>query len=278
VRGEQAQRSARAAAVPPAVGCAPARAHKKVAVVQSNYIPWKGYFDLMARVDEFVLYDDVQYTRRDWRNRNRLKTPQGVQWLTIPVQVKGRYLQRIDETFVSDPNWSERHWATLEGWYSKAPYFSSYKSLLEDMYKNTRERKLSAINRRFLQTLRDALGIDTPLSSSSDYPGEGRKTERLLSICRASGATHYLSGPAAREYLDEDAFATAGIAVEWMSYEGYPEYPQLHPPFEHAVSVLDLLLNVGERAPEYMLGAPHAGATQGLEAERGSTSLEVERG
>jgi hypothetical protein len=232
-----------------------ARTRKTVAIVQSNYIPWKGYFDLMARVDEFVLYDDVQYTRRDWRNRNRLKSPQGVQWLTIPVQVKGRYLQRIDETFVSDPNWGERHWATLRGWYGRAPFFSHYEPLLEDLYRNTREHKLSVINRHFLRVLRDALGIATPLSSSSDYPSEGHKTERLLGICRAAEASHYLSGPAAREYLDEETFAAAGIAVEWMSYEGYPEYPQLHPPFEHGVSVLDLLLNVGERSPEYMLAA-----------------------
>jgi hypothetical protein len=228
---------------------------KAIAIVQSNYIPWKGYFDLMARVDELVLYDDVQYTRRDWRNRNRLKTPQGVQWLTIPVQVKGRYLQRIDETFVSDPRWGERHWATLQGWYGKAPFFARYAPLLEDLYRNTREHKLSAINRRFLQALCDELGIATPLSSSADYPSEGHKTERLLGICQAAGATHYLSGPAAREYLEEELFAAAGIAVEWMSYEGYPEYPQLHPPFEHAVSVLDLLLNVGEDAPAYMLAA-----------------------
>ncbi len=230
---------------------------KTVAIVQSNYVPWKGYFDLMARVDEFVLYDDVQYTRRDWRNRNRLKSPEGVRWLTIPVQVKGRYLQRIDETMVSDPRWGERHWATLAGWYGRAPFFQTYREALEDLYRDTRERELSAINRRFLEMLRDALGIATPLTSSTDYPSGGQKTERLLGICQAAGARCYVSGPAAREYLDEERFRAAGIEVEWMSYEGYPEYPQLHPPFEHAVSVLDLLLNVGAEAPRYMLGVGH---------------------
>jgi hypothetical protein len=228
---------------------------KTVAIVQSNYIPWKGYFDLMARVDEFILYDDVQYTRRDWRNRNRLKSPEGVRWLTIPVQVKGRYLQRIDETFVSDPRWGEHHWATLRGWYGKAPFFKRYRETLEDLYRNTREHELSAINRRFLETLRDLLGIATPLTSSADYQSGGEKTERLLGICQAAKASRYVSGPTARAYLEEDRFRAVGIEVEWMSYEGYPEYPQLQPPFEHGVSVVDLLLNVGDEAPRYMLGS-----------------------
>lgn len=228
---------------------------KTVAILQSNYVPWKGYFDLMARADEFILYDDVQYTRRDWRNRNRFKSPEGVRWLTIPVQVKGRYLQRIDETLVSDPGWAETHWATVRSWYGKAPFFKRYEAVLKSLYVERRDLALSAINRRFLEGLRDLLGIATPLSSSSDYASSGQKTERLLGICKAAGASSYLSGPAAREYLDEESFRAAGVQVEWMSYEGYPEYPQLHGPFEHGVSVLDLLLNVGEEAPKYMLGA-----------------------
>jgi hypothetical protein len=230
-------------------------AGKTVAIVQSNYVPWKGYFDLMRRVDEFILYDDVQYTRRDWRNRNRFKSPQGTQWLTIPVQVKGRYTQRIDETLVSDPAWAQRHWLTLRSWYRKAPFFKHYEAVLEGLYMGQRDLALSAINRRFLEGLRDLLGIKTPLSSSSDYATSGQKTERLLGICQAAGASTYLSGPAAREYLEEERFRDAGIVVEWMSYEGYPEYPQLHGPFEHGVSVIDLLLNVGEEAPRYMLAS-----------------------
>lgn len=226
---------------------------KSVAIVQSSYVPWKGYFDLMRRVDEFVLYDDVQYTRRDWRNRNRFKSPQGVQWLTIPVQVKGRYTQRIDETLVSEPAWAERHWQTLRSWYRKAPFFKRYEPVLEGLYMGWRDLSLSAINRRFLEGLRLELDIATPLSSSGDYASSGVKTERLLGICRAAGASTYVSGPAARAYLEEERFRAEGIAVEWMSYEGYPEYPQLHGPFEHGVSVLDLLLNVGEEAPRYML-------------------------
>jgi hypothetical protein len=230
---------------------------KLVAIVQSSYVPWKGYFDLMAMVDEFIIYDDVQYTRRDWRNRNRLKSPEGVRWLTIPVQVKGRYHQRIDETVISDPSWTERHWATLIAWYGRAPFFELYRPVLEELYLSMNDRYLSRVNRRFLETLSDLLGISTVFSNSSDYPCEGSKTDRLVGICSAAGASRYLSGPAARSYLDEASFYTQGIAVEWMTYDGYSVYPQLHPPFDHHVSVLDLLLNVGEDAPKYMLGGVH---------------------
>jgi len=228
---------------------------KTIAILQTNYVPWKGYFDLMRLVDEFVLYDDVQYTRRDWRNRNRLKSPNGVRWLTIPVQVKGKYFQRIDETVVSDPDWAARHWSTLLDWYGRAPFFERYRPVLEDLYMGLRERHLSQINRTFLEILRDLLGISTPLRWSSEYGAAGAKTERLLAICHAANADCYVSGPAARAYLDEARFQAEGIEVEWMSYDGYPEYPQLYPPFDHSVSVLDLLFNVGDAAPLYMLGA-----------------------
>jgi hypothetical protein len=230
---------------------------KSVAIVQSSYVPWKGYFDLIGRVDEFIIYDDVQYTRRDWRNRNRLKTPDGVRWLTIPVRVKGRYHQRIDETLIDDPSWASRHWASLRTWYGRAPFFELYRPVLEDLYLGTNDLSLSRINRRFLQTLCDILCIRTDLSWSSDYPCEGEKTSRLISICKAAGASRYLTGPAARSYLDEDSFRAEGIAVEWMTYEGYPAYPQPYPPFDHHVSVLDLLFNVGEDATRYMLGGAY---------------------
>jgi hypothetical protein len=227
---------------------------KTVAILQSNYVPWKGYFDVMRRVDEFILYDDVQYTRRDWRNRNLLKSPAGIRWLTIPVQVKGRYLQDIDETIISDPEWGERHWATLVAWYARAPFFQRYRATIEGLYHEVRDPCLSEINRRFLEALRDLLGISTPLVPSRQYFATGRGTERLVHICRAAGASRYLTGPAARRYLDEARFRAAGIEVMWMSYEGYPEYPQLYPPFDHHVSALDLLFSVGDDAPRYMLG------------------------
>jgi hypothetical protein len=229
---------------------------KSVAILQSSYVPWKGYFDLMNSVDEFIILDSVQYTRRDWRNRNRLKSPTGVRWLTIPVQVKGRYLQNIDETIVSDPNWAVKHWSTLLSWYRRAPSFERYSPLLERLYLGIHERHLSRINRRFLETLRDLLHISTPITSSEDYPCEQERSERLLAICHAAGAGRYVSGPSARAYLDEERFREEGVEVTWMSYDGYPEYEQLYPPFDHRVSVLDLLFSVGEDAPRYMLGHP----------------------
>jgi hypothetical protein len=225
---------------------------KHVAIVQSCYIPWKGYFDLINLVDEFVLYDDRQYTRRDWRNRNRIKTPQGSQWLTIPVEVKGRYDQRIDEARISDPEWADRHWKTLEHNYRAAPHFEDYSDTLASLYGGATDPRLSTVNRAFLETICRLLGIETSLSWSTDYDAHGTKTDRLVSLCQASGATDYLSGPSAKEYMDESRFEEAGIQLEYMNYSGYPEYPQLHPPFEHEVTVLDLLFNAGPEAPQYM--------------------------
>lgn len=225
---------------------------KRVAIVQSCYIPWKGYFDLINLVDEFILYDDRQYTRRDWRNRNRIKTPQGTQWLTIPVEVKGRYTQRIDRTRIGEPDWAEKHWKTLIHNYASAPHFDDYSGRLEALYAGTDSSLLSVVNRTFLETICDLLGIETRLSWSTDYEAEGSKTERLVSLCQRAGASTYLSGPRAREYMDERLFGEAGIELDYIEYSGYPEYPQPHPPFDHAVTVLDLLFSVGEDATRYM--------------------------
>jgi hypothetical protein len=225
---------------------------KRVAIVQSCYIPWKGYFDLINLVDEFILYDDRQYTRRDWRNRNRIKTPQGSQWLTIPVEVKGRYDQRIDETRISDPAWAEKHWKTLTHNYGSAAHFADYRDTFQELYERATDPLLSQTNRHFLEAIHVLLGIETQLSWSTDYEANGSKTERLVSLCRAAGATAYLSGPSAREYMDEILFDEAGIELGYMDYSGYPEYDQPHPPFDHGVTVLDLLFSVGEDAPRYM--------------------------
>lgn len=227
---------------------------KRLAVLQSNYIPWKGYFDLMNSVDEFIVYDAVQMTNNDWRNRNVIKTCDGLKWLTIPV--RHRFGQRIDETEVATSSWARRHWLTLEQNYRSAPWFSEYASALKRLYEEVAdERLLSRINCRFLAWVRSVLGICTRLTQSSEYDLAGDRLERLVSLCRQAGATEYLSGPAARGYLDERMFADAGIAVHYMDYSRYPEYPQLHGPFEHKVSVLDLILNTGPRAPEYAWGS-----------------------
>jgi WbqC-like protein family len=233
---------------------------KSVAIVQSSYIPWKGYFDLIDSVDEFILYDDQQYTRRDWRNRNRIKTAQGTMWLTIPVNVKGRYHQRIDETTVSDPDWASRHWKTIEHAYRHAPHFEEQRDVLQRLYSESDEELLSAVNRRFLHAICDLLAIRTRITSSAEYEAEGAKTERIVSLCRAAGATSYLSGPTARAYLDESRFEEAGIELRFMDYSGYPEYEQLYPPFEHAVSVIDLIVHTGPAARRYMKSLSSIGA------------------
>ncbi len=225
---------------------------KRVAIIQSNYIPWKGNFDIINQVDEFILYDDRQYTRRDWRNRNLIKTTHGLHWLTIPVQVKGRFKQRIDETLISDPQWAERHWKTIEQAYSAAPHFRTYRDVIAGLYRASLEPRLSVVNRRFLEAICRLLGIHTTFSWCTDYEATGHGTERLVSLCLAAGAGLYLSGPAARAYIDEALFREASVQLKYMDYSGYPEYPQLHGSFEHGVSILDLLFNAGPDAPRYM--------------------------
>ena len=227
-------------------------AHKCVAIVQSCYIPWKGYFDLIRAADEFILLDEVQFTKRDWRSRNRIKTKDGLCWLTVPVHTKGRYQQRIMDTTISDPAWSERHWQTIQGAYARAPFFDAYATQVRQAYEQATSERLSEVNRSLTEVLCQLLGITTPIRWSSEYhPREGRN-ERLIDLCVKSGATDYLSGPSARGYVDEAAFAEAGVTVHFVDYSGYREYPQPYPPFEHGVSVLDLLFCMGPESPEYL--------------------------
>jgi len=229
-------------------------AGKRVAITQSDYIPWKGYFDLIHLVDEFILFDDAQYTRRDWRNRNRIKTPRGAVWLTIPVRTKGGYAdQRIRDTVVSDPHWNRSHWNSIVHAYSRAKHFQTFREPFEQLYLDADSTLLSCINHRFLVAICGMLGIRTKISWSMDYRLVAGKTERLVDLCRQAGATEYVSGPRARAYLDEQLFRDAGIAVRYMDYDGYPEYRQLFPPFEHSVSIIDLLFNEGHDSTRYMI-------------------------
>jgi len=230
--------------------------NKKVAIVQSNYIPWRGYFDLIGSVDEFILFDDMQYTRRDWRNRNVIKTPNGPTWLTIPVEVRGKYFQKIRETVVSDRSWGRSHWKTIAHSYSRAKCFALYKEFFEELYLNSGETLLSQVNFRFLSAVCRLLGIGTKISWSMDYRLVEGKTERLVSLCKQAGAGEYVSGPAARDYLDEEMFRAEGVRLRYMDYSGYPEYGQLFPPFEPRVSVIDLILNEGPDAAKYMKHCP----------------------
>jgi hypothetical protein len=225
---------------------------KKVAIVQSNYIPWKGYFDMIAAVDEFILYDDVQYTRRDWRNRNQIKTPQGRQWLTVPVKVKGRYEQSIRETEIDGTQWARAHWKALAQNYRRAPHFAQVAARFEPLYLKREHTHLSPLNRALIEAACAYLGITTKISNSWDYASIDGRTERLADLCAQSGGTEYVSGPAARDYIQERVFSERGIRLTWFEYAGYPEYPQLWGGYAHGVSILDLLFNCGHDAPRYM--------------------------
>ncbi len=221
----------------------------KVLITQSNYIPWKGYFDAISKVDLIVLYDEMQYTRRDWRNRNRIKTPSGLKWLTIPVKAKGNYYQKINEIEVLDSSWAEKHWKTLYHTYGKAPCFEQYASFVETLYERAAEcRLLSDVNYLFLSEISRLLGIDTQFAWSRDFELRGDKSERILNLCHDLGATDYYTGPAAKEYMDAEAFRQQGVEIHWLDYSSYRPYPQLYGEFEHGVTVLDTLFMMGPEA------------------------------
>jgi hypothetical protein len=205
---------------------------KKIAILQSSYIPWKGYFDMIAAVDEFILFDDMQYTKRDWRNRNQIKTPQGVLWLTVPV--------------------ASAHWKALAQNYRRAASFAEIAEWIEPLYLDAGYTHLHQLNRRLIEAICGWLGIKTTITNSWDYPAFEGKSERLAGLCAAAGGAEYVSGPSARNYIDEKVFAERGIKLTWFDYSGYPEYPQLWGRFEHGVTVLDLLFNCGKDAPRYM--------------------------
>lgn len=228
---------------------------KKIVITQSNYIPWKGYFDSIALVDEFILYDDMQYTRRDWRNRNLIKTVKGLQWLTIPVEVKGKFFQKIRDTKVSDKNWVKHHLKTIQFSYAKAKCFKEIFPFLEEIYLQAEKFDyLTEINFLFLRNIADYLNIATPIKFCWEYPYniEKDKNQRLVEICKLACATDYYSGPTAQNYMDIKLFNKNGIQVHWLNYSGYKEYGQLYPPFEHGVSIIDLLLNTGRDSVRYI--------------------------
>lgn len=225
---------------------------KRVAIVQSNYIPWKGYFDMIAAVDEFILYDDMQYTRRDWRNRNYIKTPQGLQWLTVPVRAKGKYHQKIRETEIESGDWASVHWKALVQNYRRAPHFHEISAWLEPLYLEQNHTHISQLNRRFIESICNYLAIKTVITSSWDYTLLDGKTERLADLCLQAGGVEYISGPAAKDYVDEKVFSDLGVKLTWFDYTGYPAYPQLWGEFTHGVTILDLLFNCGKDSHQYM--------------------------
>ena len=222
----------------------------KVGVIQSNYIPWRGYFDFIASVDLFVFHDDLQYTKGDWRNRNRIKTPTGAQWITVPVRYwKTELLIQETEVEASD-RWRRKHINQFCAAYGQAPHLSDAVGLLESGLMG-RDTTISALNVRLIRLICAYLGIETRMMMSSDLGVTGSKTPRLINLLTRVGASAYLSGPSARDYLDESMFKAADISLEYKTYD-YPAYPQLWGPFDGAVTVLDLIANCGTRSREFI--------------------------
>ncbi len=226
-------------------------ARKSVAILQSNYLPWKGYFQLIDESDVFVFYDDVQYTSGDWRNRNRIKTSTGTRWLTIPV-VRD-FKQRICDARIQGDDWVRDHRRRLDESLGSAPFYHRLESLLAELYQPGRWTHLVEVNRFAIRWLAEQiLGLETEFVDSRSLDPQGVREARLLDVLEKVGATDYWSGPAAMSYIDESRFAAAGIRVHWMDYTAYPEYPQLFPPFEHGVTFLDLVAHTGPEVRRFL--------------------------
>ncbi len=224
----------------------------KIAISQSNYIPWKGYFDNIAQVDIFVLYDDMQYTKRDWRNRNKIKTAQGLKWLSIPVQVKGKFYQKINETLISDPDWNKKHLDSLLQNYRTAKCFKEVEPFIRTLYTSCTGKTISEVNTHFLKTICTFLDIDTTFIHSSDFELAEEKTQRLVDLCKDLDGTEYYTGPAAKNYMDEDAFLKEDIQVKYYDYSDYKTYDQIFDGFEHQVTILDLIFSEGKNAKSFL--------------------------
>lgn len=225
---------------------------KRGLITQSNYIPWKGYFDSIKNVEVFVVYDDMQYTKRDWRNRNMIKSSQGLKWLSIPVEVKGKYFQKINETRIADKAWNKSHWELIKQNYKSTPYFKEMSEWIEPLYKNCNYDFLTEVNLHFINAICDFFHINTEIRFSSEFELAEEKTQRLVNICKDLSVSDYYSGPAAKAYMDQSKFSSENINVHYWDYGDYPEYEQLYPPFEHGVSVLDLIFNQGSNSIKYL--------------------------
>ena len=219
----------------------------RVTILQPSYLPWLGFFEQMTRSDKFVLLDDVQYTRRDWRNRNKVRVKEGWVWLTVPVQQKSRFSQSLLETRIDNSvSWRRKHLETLRQHYCKAPFFEKYFPRCQQIYEKDWEF-LFDLCLETIQFLKEEMGIETPLLRSSEMKLSGEKTERLVSICRELGATHYLSGESGSDYISQEDFSNPGIELEYQNYE-HPVYPQRYPGFVPHLSTVDLLFNCGEQS------------------------------
>ena len=228
----------------------------RVTILQPSYLPWLGFFEQMHRSDQFVLYDDVQFTRRDWRNRNRVRVLEGSVWLTVPVIQKNKYEQSLLETKIDNStSWKRKHLETIRCHYSKTPFFDLHYPWCEKVF-NSEWNFLLDLSLETIQYLKGELKINTPLLRSSELGAPGNKTERLVSICKQLGATQYLSGESARNYISEKDFSDQGIELEYQEYQ-HPEYPQRYEGFVPFLSTIDLLFNCGDKSLGFLKQTDH---------------------
>jgi hypothetical protein len=234
---------------------------KTLAVLQPSYLPWLGYFDQMRRADVFVLYDDVQYDRHGWRNRNRIKTADGPLWLTVPVLHSGLGQPYINKVMVDRRTpWRRKHLSSLGQSYAKASYANEFLLAFDRVLQRDWER-LVDLNYAVLTLLAGWLGVTTPIVMASELGIGGGRSERLLAICRHFGATRYLSGDAAETYLDLQMFTTAGVEVEWQRFQ-HPVYPQQHGAFVPYLSAADLIMNCGPESSAILDAARRSRAAE----------------
>jgi len=224
----------------------------KVAICQPTYLPWLGYFDLLDQVNTFVLLDTVQFEKQSWQHRNRIKTPNGLQWLTVPVLFRGHFGQSIDQVAIREPDFWRKHQRSLEVNYGRARFFAEYSEPLRSILENGSEQgRLVDLNVGLLRFFADRLKLRTPLVLASSLNVEGKRTALLANICERLGATEYISPIGSAAYLlDElEVLTSRGIQVSFHNYT-HPEYKQLFPPFVPYACILDVLFNEGERSRE----------------------------
>ncbi len=224
----------------------------KISISQSNFLPWKGYFDLIGLSDIFIIYDDMQYTHSDWRNRNIIKTSNGPVWLTIPIVKKGRIKNSISETKIANKDWIKKHLKTIEYSYKKSKFYESNFDFIQEMYSEFNTEYLSELNTLSLKKICKFLKIKTSIYKSSEFIIKGDRNEKLINICKQVGATTYLSSPKARNYLNSKLFKDNGIEIEYISYRSYNQYEQLWGDFVHKVSIIDMIFNCGNNIHDFM--------------------------
>ncbi len=219
----------------------------KVVVLQSNYLPWKGYFDLIHDADTFIFYDEVKYTKNDWRNRNKIYSKNGLQWLTIPID-KDAVKLKISEVQIKNTGWQQLHFDSLYFAYKRAPYFGQLEELMTDFYKEKEWTHLSSLNQYTTRAISTYLQITTQFADSKNFTLREGRIERLVDVIIQAGGTKYISGPAAKDYLrnNENLFLENSVELIYKDYSGYREYAQLCAPFENFVSIVDLIANINK--------------------------------